>query len=146
MMRDEPNMAWERFTALADSYGADLYRWPAVQRDAAEALLASDAARADGILGCAGRLDGLLDHYRTPLPSAALVGRILAAAPRPALLWSRAKLWWSGLGLAGVGLAGAVSGALALSLATPALLDHRAADWADGQTIFGDVDLDGTSR
>lgn len=145
-MPDEPNMAWERFAALADSYGADLRRWPAVERAAAEALLAGDGPRAEDILGRAERLDGLLDRYRAPAPSAALIGHVLATAPQPALLWPRARLWWSGLGLAGVGLAGAVSGALALSLATPALLDHRVADWADGQTIFGDVDLDGTSQ
>ncbi len=142
-MRDEQDAARERFAVLAQAYGGDLRRWPAADRAAAETLLARGQADAHAVLGREGRLEAWLDTYSIPAPSAALVGRILAAAPQPALLWSRARLWWSGLGFAGVGLAGALTGALALSLATPALLDHRAADWADGQTIFGNVDLDG---
>lgn len=144
-MTDEPGAAASRFAALADVYGADIRRWPAAERNAANSLLsANDGARA--ILTRAARLDSLLDQYRVAAPSSALSGRILATVPQPGLLWSKARLWWSGVGLAGVGLAGAVSGALALSLATPALLDHRAAAWADGQTIFGDVDLEGIAQ
>ncbi|MDR6787310.1 hypothetical protein J2Y58_000651 [Sphingomonas sp. BE138] len=138
-------MTPERFAALADAYGADLRRWPSHEQDAAQAMLATDPANARDVLARAATLDGLLDRHRVPAPSSALIGRILSSAPQPGLLWSRAKLWWSGLGLAGIGLAGAVTGALALSLATPALLDHRSTGLAEEQTIFGEVDLDGTA-
>lgn len=140
MQRDQD--ARGRFAALAEAYGADLRRWPAAERATAEALAAGDPA-ASAVLGRERRLDAWLDAYSIRAPSPALVGRVLAAAPQPALLWSRARLWWSGLGLAGVGLAGALTGALALALATPALIGHRAADLADGQTIFSTVVLDG---
>lgn len=141
-MQDEQDLTRDRFVALAAAYGADPRRWPAAERAAAEALLARDRADAPAVLTPEGRLDAWLDAYAVPAPSAALIDRILASAPQPALLWSRARLWWSGLGLAGVSLAGALTGALALSLATPALLDHRTVDWSDGHTIFGNVDLD----
>lgn len=142
-MRDEHGMSADRFATLAEVCGADLRRWPAADRTAAKELLAGDRPDASAIVAREGRLDAWLDTYSVRAPSAALIGRVLAAAPQPALLLSRARLWWSGLGLAGIGLAGALTGALALPLATPALLDQRAAPWGDGQTIFGDVDLDG---
>jgi hypothetical protein len=108
-------------------------------------MLATDPVNVRDVLACAATLDGLLDRHRVAAPSSALIGLILSSSPQPGLLWSRAKLWWSGFGLAGVGLAGAVTGALALSLATPALLDHRGAGLADEQTIFGEIDVDGTT-
>lgn len=142
-MGNEQQMVQERFALLARTYGGDLRRWPAAERAAADALLARNQAVSRAVLARETRLDGRLDAYFVPTPSAALVGRILAAAPQPALLWSRARLWWSGLGFAGVGLAGALTGALALSLAAPAPFDHGAASWAEGQTIFGEVDVYG---
>ncbi len=142
-MRDEGSAGPTRIATLAEAYGADLRRWPAAEREAAQALLARGDPELRNSLARQARLDAWLDRYEVRAPSSALIGCILACAPQPALLWSRARLWWSSLGLAGVGLAGAVTGAVALSLATPVLLDHRAADWADGQTIFGEADLDG---
>jgi hypothetical protein len=140
-MSGEHNLTQRRFAALAEAYGADFDRWPSAERAAAEALLGSREAEA--ILAREGRLDALLDSYRVSSARSALVGRILACAPQSALLGSRTTLWWSALGFAGIGLAGAATGALALSLATPRLLEHRSTDWAEGQTIFGAVDLGG---
>jgi anti-sigma-K factor RskA len=141
-MRDDHYLDRERFTALAETYGADLRRWPVRERAAAEALLARDRTGARAILSRHGDLDAQLDAYSVPAPSAALIARILATAPQPALLWSRARLWWSGLGLAGIGLAGAATGALALTVATPAVVDHHAVGFPDNQTIFDDIDLE----
>ena len=134
-----------RFATLADAYGADLRRWPADLRTAAEAYIIGNP-QARGVLAEAARLDDLLDAHRVPVPGAALIGRVLAQAPQPGFYWSRAKLWWSGLGLAGAGLAGGIAGAAALWLATPMLADHQFADAADSQTMFGDIELNGAIR
>jgi hypothetical protein len=140
-MADDRDHVRDRFAKLAETYGADLRRWPAGDQNAAENLLASDEVRT--ILAHEEQLDARLDTYSVPGPSAALIGRILAAAPQPRLLWSRVRLWWSVGLLLSAGLAGGVSGALVFSLATPALLDHPAANWAAAQTIFGAIDLEG---
>lgn len=142
-MCDQGDDVGDRFAKLAATYGADPRRWPAADRNAVENLLASDQARAQAILAGENQLDARLDAYSVPGPSAALVGRILAAAPQPQLLWSRVRLWWSVGFLLSAGLAGGVTGALALALATPALLDHPAAHGAVAQTIFGTIDLGG---
>lgn len=84
----------ERFQALLDAYGADPRRWPSEERQAAQALLAQDA-RARRLQDEAGQLDRLLDAWQAPEPSAALMGRILAAAPpEPA---TDALPWWQRL-------------------------------------------------
>lgn len=142
---DEHVLSAERFATLAEAYGADLRRWPAALRAAAEARLADDP-QARSVLADAARLDDLLEAHRVAAPDAALIGRVLAQAPQPGLIWSRAKLWWSGLGLAGAGLAGGLAGAAALWLATPMLADHQFADAADSQTLFGDIELSGAIR
>lgn len=73
----------DRLAALAEAYGADPARWPAAEREAAQGL-----AQGGGTLGRsleeAGRIDRLLDAAPPPpTASAALTGRIMAAAPQP---------------------------------------------------------------
>ncbi len=73
-------MTLTRFESLIDAHGGAAERWPAGERDAALALLArSPAARV--MRETAARLDALLDRAPAEPPSAALVERILAAAP-----------------------------------------------------------------
>lgn len=107
----------ERFAALAEAYGAAIERWPAAEREAAQAM--ADDASARAILARACDLDRLLDTYRIPEPSSALAGRILADADRIVRRRRTARRWWAGLGLAGVGLAGALAGALAATAVLP---------------------------
>ena len=103
-------MKAERLQALADAYGADLRRWPADQRAFAESLLASDPSLRD-VLDQAAALDALLDAAPTPIPSAGLAARILAAAPRPrARGWWRQAVWYLGAGWAAAACAGVVAG------------------------------------
>lgn len=52
-------MTLRRFQALADSYGADLQRWPEAERDAARALLRL-SPRAQSVLAAAQRLDAAI--------------------------------------------------------------------------------------
>jgi len=80
--QDPRKMDWETFGDLAGAYGADLRRWPADQRLAAEALMRRDRPRADTILERERRLDHLLAQAVAPAPGASLRDAVLASAPR----------------------------------------------------------------
>jgi len=71
-----------RLHAILDAYGADPARWPAVERDAALALLARspEARRHHDV---AARVDAVLDASPLEVPSPALASRVLRATPRP---------------------------------------------------------------
>ncbi|WP_119460427.1 hypothetical protein [Rhodospirillaceae bacterium SYSU D60014] len=78
-------MTLQRFEAITAAYGARPDRWPAAERDAANALLA-DSAAARTLLEGAAALDGLLDMVPAPAPAPTMRAAILAAAPRAATL------------------------------------------------------------
>lgn len=103
----------DRFETLAETYGGDIARWPAEARDAATELLVREPEFARTVLARAAELDEALAAYAVEAPSAALTGRILAAAPRPARARWRAWLTPAGLGaaLAAAGVAGVLVGA-----------------------------------
>ena len=109
-------MNFARFETLVAAYGATLTRWPEDERDAAVAFARSDA-RAAALLAEANAIDALLFAHHVPEPTRTLRAMVIESAPKKRRLDGRAKLWWSGLGLA---LAGA-SGMLAGSAATAAL-------------------------
>lgn len=141
MAENSPSLSLQRFAALAEAYGSDLARWPEAERDGAAPLAETEAGRV--ILDRARRLDRLLATYRVPEPSSALAGRVLADAGRVARTRRLVRRWWTGLGLAGVGLAGAIAAATAAT----AILPASEADWgivADtGSWVNGDdIDLD----
>ena len=124
-------MSLERFQALADAYGGVVARWPESVRDAAMGTAAHPAAIA--ILARASALDAALDAWPAPAASAALRERVLAGAPaasRP--LVRRARLWWSGMGIAAA-LAGAVAGTAVVAMTAPMAAP------SGGTTSFGDV-------
>jgi hypothetical protein len=79
---DKEGGSLARFEALLDAYGAEPRRWPEDRRAWAEALLARSPA-AVSARDEAARLDLLLDAADTEGASAALMGRVLAAAPAP---------------------------------------------------------------
>ena len=105
-----------RFETLVAAYGATPHRWPEEEREAAEAFARTDA-RATALLADADAVDALLFAHLVPEPTRTLRAMVIESAPTKRRLTGRAKLWWSGLGLA---LAG-VSGMLAGSAATAAL-------------------------
>ncbi|MBW8755725.1 MAG: hypothetical protein JF595_16575 [Sphingomonadales bacterium] len=109
-------MDLNRFEALVAAYGATPSRWPEDERPAAEAFARSDP-RATALLAEADAVDALLFAHRVAEPSRTLRAMVIEAAPRKRRLTGRARLWWSGIGIA---LAGA-SGMLAGSAATAAL-------------------------
>jgi len=111
-------MDLKRFEALAEAYGADLRRWPAAERDAADALMASQPDGARAVLSAAEALDDWLAASPPPTPSFALRDAVAAAAPkarpqRSAIVW-----WLSGAGFATAAMAGVIVGASALSAIT----------------------------
>jgi hypothetical protein len=79
-----------RFAALIEAYGAEPRRWPADRRAWAEDLLRR-SAEARALAAEAAALDAALDRAPLAAPPAALIGRVLAAAPR-----ARAGHWWLG--------------------------------------------------
>lgn len=92
-----PGMAIERFEDLAEIYGGEIARWPEGEREAARALLALEAERLALVLAAAAQLDRLLDLAPAQSADAALMGRLIAAAPRPGAAGPR---WIAGLGAA----------------------------------------------
>jgi len=109
-------MDLNRFETLVAAYGATPSRWPDEERDAALAFARADP-RAAALLAEADSIDALLFAHRVAEPSRTLRAMVIEGAPRKRRLTGRARLWWTGLGIA---LAGA-SGMLAGSAATAAL-------------------------
>ena len=120
-----------RFQQLAEAYGGVIARWPERYRDAAEAMASNPAVRR--ILADASLLDEALDAWQVAAPSASLRQRVIDGAPAPTgRIVTRARLWWSGIGIAAA-LAGATAGTAAVAIASP--VDVA----SDNATSFGDV-------
>lgn len=106
-------MTPERFEDLAETYGGEIARWPEGEREAARALLAKDAPRLSPKLTAAAQLDRLLDMAPAQSPDAALLGRLIAAAPAPP---NTARRWIAGLGAA-LGLSAAAFAGITVGVA-----------------------------
>lgn len=91
-----PLMNLERFAVIVDAYGADPRRWPAAERDAAQAFATTDA-RASVLLAEALALDAGLDALPIPEPASAALRR--AAMPLP--ITARSSRWQELLALLG---------------------------------------------
>jgi hypothetical protein len=114
-------MTLERLNTILEAYGASPARWPADERAAAEAMIASsDAARA--AFAEAARLDAMLDRAAPPPPADRLGWRLRGIGPRPEqIVVSTARTRTSGMGnlarVAAVVLA--VVGGIAIGTALP---------------------------
>jgi len=93
----EMSLSRDRFLALAEAYGGDIARWPEPEREAARALLLQDPQGLGHHLEAAAALDRLLDLAPAGAVDAALLGRLVSTAPRPA---ASARRWIAGLGAA----------------------------------------------
>ncbi len=117
-------MSLERFKDLAGTYGGEIARWPEGEREAARALLAAEGARLAPVLTAAAQLDRLLDLAPAQRPDAALVGRLIIAAPQPA---APARRWVAGLGAAlGLSAAAFAGVAVGVVVARPARVEAPA--------------------
>ncbi|MGC2945993.1 hypothetical protein [Burkholderia ambifaria] len=109
-------MTPERFRTIVAAYGSDARRWPQDERAAAEAWAQAHPRDALAALDDAAELDAWLMQDTVAPPAPTLVERIVASAPAPRRARRRGKVWWSGAAFAGVGLAGALAGAVAVSM------------------------------
>jgi hypothetical protein len=126
-MTTEDTDALARFAALVEAYGAEPSRWPADRRAWAEQFLArSDAARA--IAAEAAALDAALDRAPLAPPPAALIGRVLAAAPRAGARARSASWWLGGFWRPAAGLAAAAVLGIGLGAFGPAFPSLAGAD------------------
>ncbi|WP_175852864.1 hypothetical protein [Burkholderia anthina] len=109
-------MTPERFRTIVAAYGSDARRWPHDERAAAETWAQAHPRDALEALDDAAELDAWLAQDTVAPPAPALVERIVATAPAPQRARRRGNVWWSGAAFAGVGLAGALAGAVAVSM------------------------------
>jgi hypothetical protein len=138
-MREFPGeiMDAARFRRLCDAYGGRIDRWPdAVQADAA---LFAETTEGRRLISAACKLDAMLDRYRVVRPARQLEARIIARAQAPRGLLALLRSRWAGLGLVGVGLAGAATGALAMTLVLTAPLREDGLQSDRIATVFGDI-------
>ncbi len=130
MIEDRPPLSPARFAALVEAYGGTIARWPKAVREEAERLSAHDPVLR-ALLTQADALDTRLDRWRVPPPSPALHQRIAAA--RRYSLTRRIRLWWTG-----IGLAAAMAGAAAGSIAAAATVEQEHTPPTES-TLFGDI-------
>ena len=125
-------LSLERFRELADAYGGVIARWP--EQHSAAAMQMARTPGAIEVLAQASMLDETLDAWRVSAPTPELQNRLSASTPVPhrRRFAPRARLWWSGIGIAAA-LSGAVAGAAAVAVLAPIELP------SDSGTSFGDV-------
>ncbi|MBA8878202.1 hypothetical protein [Phyllobacterium myrsinacearum] len=109
-------MTPERFQELTEIYGADVRRWPPPEQTAAVVFIKDYPDLARPALAAAAKLDTLLSGYQIAQPDTVLREKIIAASGKSWSGWRRARLWWQGTGIAGIGLAGAITGALLIGV------------------------------
>ncbi|UDL89285.1 hypothetical protein LGH82_30160 [Mesorhizobium sp. PAMC28654] len=124
-------MTPERFAEIVEAYGSRPNRWPQAEREAALAFMNSHPEAVRALRAEASLLDGLLDSsvvapasrelrqailQAAPALKVAPFGTIGRAMPKPTL-WQRAGFW--GAGIVGIGLAGALAGAMTLAIVAP---------------------------
>lgn len=129
------NMTFERFSAVAEAYGADPTRWPEAERHAMLDFMAAHPDRAAPVLEAARVMDQWLDVL-TPAPVlAARLPDQRLADQRVTKSRRRLPLAWTGMGIAAC-IAGA---AIGVNLSLHSLHDMRAVHMLD-QVQLSEVD------
>ncbi len=108
-------MTPERFRTIVDAYGVDSRRWPEQERAVAEGWAALHRSEADAVLAGSASLDTWLASQTIAPPQRELVERVVATAPARRTPKPRGRFWWQGAAFAGIGLAGGLAGAFAVS-------------------------------
>lgn len=132
-------MTSKRFAELVAAYGAEPRRWPEGQRQAAMAFMEDHPEEAAPVLENGRSLDEALDRYVVSAPSAKLILMITESAPSIRAAARRVRLWRQGAGFAAVGLAGALAGALAITLLMPMSAPNDEDSGAYAVTAFSDM-------
>ena len=138
-------MTPDRFSDLADIYGADLRRWPEAEREAGRALLAA-RPELNAVLQAAAELDDALDAFRVAAPSMALRDRVIAQATMktraPRRGWmDRLKLalgaGWAAAACAGVAAGIVMSGHWSTDAQTDAVMYQASLSGLDDVEVLG---------
>lgn len=129
-----------RFEELTAAYGGDIARWPQAERAAAREF-AKDPAAA-GILARAADLDALLDTYVVRPGHADLESRIRTKFTRRLTIRNWFRFGSAGVGLVGVGIAGALAGSIAIAVLAPSLTSDPSVVSDGTATMFGDIGPD----
>ncbi|MFK0166321.1 hypothetical protein [Rhizobium sp. NPDC090279] len=130
----------ERFEALTAAYGGDIGRWPQAERAAAREFAKGPAAIET--LARATDLDALLDTYVVKSRHADLENRILARLVRRLTIRNWFRFGSAGIGLVGVGIAGALAGSIAIAVLAPSLTSDTSVVSDGTATMFGDIGPD----
>ncbi|MGM4983892.1 MULTISPECIES: hypothetical protein [Rhizobium] len=137
-------MSAERFAEMVDAYGGDIGRWPQDERAAARAHARS--AEAAGMLERAADLDSLLDTYVLKAGHEGLDGRIVAKFVHRSRMRNLFRFGSAGIGLVGIGIAGALAGSIAIAILAPSLTSDTVIASDGTATMFGDVGPDAAIR
>jgi ferric-dicitrate binding protein FerR (iron transport regulator) len=129
-------MTDDRFQILADTYGGDIDRWPADERDAARAWCAAHGRQALAVLEDAAALDLALDMAEPPPASPILRDRIIASALQARRPARRGLLWASATGLIAACAAGVIMGA---QISDQVLSDPAAESVTQTATAFNET-------
>lgn len=126
----------ETFRALIDAYGSSPSRWPDAIRDKAISFMGTEEGRV--LTTDASRLDAVLSRLSPPSPSAGLTAGILADGKTWIARRQRFRRWAISAGLIGIGLAGGLTGAVAVMVITP----PPALSVNGTMTAFGELQFD----
>lgn len=133
-------MTEDRFRALAEAYGAELRRWPAAERNAAQAFALANRDVADAILEVERSLEIQLEAYVVEAP-APLRRRIIDLAPRARAI-ARTVRWLAavglGLGLAASAVAGVAAGVSLAPASVTRLIGGEPAASTDDSGLLAD--------
>ncbi|NEI71943.1 hypothetical protein GR212_20365 [Rhizobium lusitanum] len=130
----------ERFETLVAAYGGDIGRWPQAERAAARNFAKSPGA--SQALARAAGLDALLDTYVVKHSDAGLEEKVLAKLARRLTIRNWFRFGSAGIGLVGVGIAGALAGSIAIAVLTPGLTSDTSVASEGTATMFGDIGPD----
>ncbi|MBB3612612.1 hypothetical protein [Rhizobium sp. BK602] len=136
-------MGAEHFARLAQAYGGAIDRWP--EQDRASAREFARTPEGMSVLAAAADLDRLLDAYALNNIDDGLKDRILARLLRRSRLRSWFRLSTAGIGLIGVGVAGALAGSIAIAVLTPGTASDATIASDQTATVFGDIGHDATA-
>lgn len=126
----------ETFRALVDAYGSSPHRWPEAIRDPAVSFMETEEGRA--LAADAAQLDAILFRLQPPVPPAGLAAGILADGETWRTRRQRIRRWAISAGLVGIGLAGGLTGAVAVAVITP----PPALSINGTMTAFGELQFD----
>ena len=145
-------MTPERFRALLQAYGADSGAGPTTNASAARALAAQESAELRRRWPKRRSSTRWLDaHVARGTRAMRWCGAIVAAdcAGTGRSRARRRRLpgrWWPGAGLTLTGLAGALAGALLVSVALRQAVPSASIDWQARGTAFGELAADGSDE